>query len=432
MEASTQTLCAALAPLVGGHARPAEDVDTVAGARPRVVIEPASEQELAAALAFADRETLKVLVRGGGTQLGLGHPPSGGDILLSTLGLDQVIEHAPHDQTVTVQAGIRLAALQAHLASTRQWLALDPVLGKGATIGGIVSTNASGPQRLRYGGVRDQILGVRVALADGTLARGGGKVVKNVAGYDLPKLFTGALGTLGVIVAATFRLYPLPAASRTVLISAPGPAPLCALVLRVLASPLVPTALDVVAPAEAEGLCRLVARFQAMTEETVADQAARLLALARELDLDGHALVDETAEQQWSTADSEVAHTGAPASGLLLKTSVLPGDVAGWLEDLAATAQRESLTARWRAHAGHGLIFTNLAGEAASLVVAVGWLRDAAVARRGSLVVLDASPPLVGGVDVWGPSPALDLLRRLKEQFDPRATLNPGRFVGGI
>src|SRR5258708_5692323 len=147
--------------------------------------------------------------------------------------------------TVTVQAGLRLVDLQSYLARARQWLALDPVLSPGATIGGIISTNVSGARRLRYGGVRDQIIGIRVVLSDGTIAKGGGKVVKNVAGYDLPMLFTLALGTLGVIVAATFRLYPLRASSRMVVLTASTPAPLCVLAVRVIASTLEPNVLDV-------------------------------------------------------------------------------------------------------------------------------------------------------------------------------------------
>ncbi|MDQ6660866.1 MAG: FAD-binding oxidoreductase, partial [Chloroflexota bacterium] len=218
MKTSLQSLQAALDPLTGGYVRLAEDTDTVAGVRPQIVVEPGNEEEVSAVLAFADQEGLKVLVRGGGTQLGIGFPPRGGDILLSTLRLNQLVEHAPHDMTATVQAGLRLSDLQATLANTRQWLALDPAPGSAATIGGIMATNASGPRRLHYGGVRDQIIGIRVVLPDGTIAKGGGKVVKNVAGYDLSKLFTGSLGTLGVIVAATFRLYPIATASRTVVL----------------------------------------------------------------------------------------------------------------------------------------------------------------------------------------------------------------------
>src|SRR5712691_222397 len=255
MKVSAQSLQETLGSLVGDRVRLAGEADSVAGVQPYVVVEPASEQEVATVLAFADREGLKVLIRGGGTQLNTGLPPREGDILLSTIMLNQVVEYAPHDMTVTVQAGLRLVDLQSVLLQSRQWLALDPVLNPAATLGGIISTNISGARRLRYGGVRDQLIGIRVVLPDGTIAKGGGKVVKNVAGYDLPKLFTGALGTLGVIVTATFRLYPLRAASRTVELTAPTAAPLCALAVRIIGSTLEPTVLDVMTLPTSRGGC---------------------------------------------------------------------------------------------------------------------------------------------------------------------------------
>ena len=226
MSISTQSLQSALEPLVGDWVHAATDADSVAGIQPQVVVEPANETEIAAVLAFANKNGLRVLVRGGGTQLDMGLPPRGGDILLSTARLNRIVEHVPGDLVVIAEAGLPLATLQEALAKTNQWLALDPDLAPEATIGGLVATNATGPRRLRYGGVRDQIIGIHVVLPDGTIAKGGGKVVKNVAGYDLPKLFTGAMGTLGVIVSATFRLYPLPVASRTMHISASSVTPL--------------------------------------------------------------------------------------------------------------------------------------------------------------------------------------------------------------
>ena len=431
MGITTQSLAASLGALVGDRARPAGKADVVAGVRPRVVVEPASEDEVASVLACASREGLKVLVRGGGTQLAMGFPPRGGDVLLSMTRLAAVVEHNPHDLTATVQAGIRLDALQASLAHAQQWLALDPILPAAATVGGIVATNATGPRRLRYGSVRDQIIGVRVALADGTIARGGGKVVKNVAGYDLPKLFTGSLGTLGVIVAATFRLYPIPAASRTVVLTGADPAPLCELAVRAIGSTLVPTALDVVGPTAPDGPCTFAARFESGAE-AVEDQAARLIALAGEQSGAARTLAGDEEARLWQQIDGTLAATSAAEPGLTLKASLLPTGVAGWLAILREAAPRAGLDVRWRAHAGHGLVFARLGGAEDALVLAVDKLRQAAGERRGSLVVLDAPPALAERVDVWGPSAALELMRRLKASFDPNATLNPGRFVGRI
>ncbi len=439
MGVSIETLQSELAVLVGGHARVAVEGDSIAGVTPRVVVEPETEEQVAAVLAFADGRGLTVLPRGGGTQAGMGLPPRSGDIVLSVARLRAIIEHAPHDQTVSVQAGLPLVDLQAALGRAHQWLALDPVVGKGATIGGLIATNASGARRLRYGGVRDQIIGIHVALADGTLAKGGGKVVKNVAGYDMPKLFTGSLGTLGVIVGATFRLYPLPAVSRTVLIAAPSPDAVCDIAVKVIASTLVPTAIDLVQDGESDGACLLAVRFESGVGEAVAEQCEGLAALAGELRAGTRTLDGEEEAQFWREVDerlapAEVTPDGAAGAetvaSILLKASLLPAEVAGWLGGLDSVARRRGMTARWRAHVGHGIVYARLSGGRAALGEAVEIVR--ALARRGSVVVSDAPPEVARDIDVWGPIGALDVMRRLKEQFDPHATLNPGRFVGGI
>ncbi len=452
MKASLESLQAVLSPLVGGMVRVAEDADTVAGVRPRVVVEPRSEEEVSAVVSFANQEGLKVLVRGGGTQLGVGFPPTGGDIILSMLRLNQLIEHAPQDLTASVQAGISLTDFQTALASADQWLALDPVLGPGATIGGIIATNASGAHRLRFGGVRDQIIGIRVVLPDGTIAKGGGKVVKNVAGYDLPKLFTGSLGTLGVIVTATFRLYPLPLASRTVVLIASDPASLCELAVRVIGSTLIPTMIDIFSPTSQEEQYTLGVRFE-MGPEAADDQSTALIEMAGKLGETAQKLSDEAEEQFWSRSVTRRTAPNTSETTLSLKASVLPTEVARWLESLQHTIQRENLSADWRAHAGHGLIYASLSGDTTALITAVDELRQVAMSRQGSLVITNApytlaSQPAVQTanelrsssaqavskewLDMWGTGSALEVMRRIKARFDPEATLNPGRFVGGI
>ncbi len=422
---SLQSLQTALSPLVTGKLHPASEMDAVAGVQPQVVVEPGSEEEVAAVLAYASREGLKVLPRGGGTQLTLGFAPTGGDIVLSTARLNQLVEHAPHDMTATAQAGLPLSELQTKLASTRQWLALDAILKPEATIGGIIATNISGARRLRFGGVRDQIIGVRIVLSDGTIASGGGKVVKNVAGYDLPKLFTGSLGTLGVIVSATFRLYPQTSASRTVLLSAPDPAPLCELAVRVINSTLVPTLVDICGSTAQEQEYTLVVRFE-MGEEAAEQQANTLITMA--VNKDARIRRDSEEAQYWAEIATMPASTGTAT--LALKASILPTETINWLTTLQALARKAGLSYDWRAHIGHGLIFVTLAGDNAALISAVTELRQAATNLRGSLVVME-NPALLQ-LDAWGTPPALDVMRRLKERFDPTATLNPGRFVGGI
>lgn len=420
-----------LVTLVGEYVRPATQADSVMGVQPQYVVEPADENEVAAVLNFANRNKLKVLVRGGGTQLHTGLPPNGGDILLSTTRLNQIVEYAPHDMTVVAQAGLRLTDLQTKLAEANQWLAFDAALAPEATLGGIVATNVSGPRRLRFGGVRDQLIGVRVVLADGTIAKGGGKVVKNVAGYDLPKLFTGSLGTLGVIVATTFRLYPKRTASRTLLLSASSPQQLGELAVKIIGSTLEATAIDILSPRGDSNNATLAVRFE--TEpEAIADQGKMLLQLAASLDTDIRSLEDDDEATFWQESADSLHLPLAAEDGLLLKASLPPTDVGPWLEQLQQFVQQQQLQAVWNAHAGHGLIEIRLSGATTALVSAVERLRRMATEKHGTLVVTQAAPTLARQIDVWGPIPALAIMRQLKTRFDPNTTLNPGRFVGGL
>lgn len=433
MNVSQQSLLSSIESLLPGRVRATVETDNVMGVHPQVVVEPEHEDEVAALLTYANKEGLKVLVRGGGTQLHTGFPPTKGDIVLSTARLNKLVEHAPQDLTVTVQAGMTLVSLQNALAEARQWLALDPMLAPEATMGGIIATNSSGPRRLRYGGVRDQIIGVRVVLADGTIAKGGGKVVKNVAGYDLPKLFTGSLGTLGVIVEATFRLYPLPITSRTVAITSSNLPALCNLAVQVIGSTLVPTIVDIFGSSDKSDSYTMAVRFETGKEAAEA-QCTTLIDMARRVNVSQQVrtLQDEDESQFWSGMNKQVRVGNVSDAVLMVKTSVLPTEVSHWLSQLQRVAQQFHLTTHWRGHAGHGLIFAQLEGDDASLTKAVDELRQSAMSKRGSLVVVDAPVALSQQLDVWGPSPAIEVMRRIKARFDPNGTLNPGRFIGRI
>src|SRR6201981_3952090 len=202
------------------YVRTAGESDAVAGAQPSLVVEPGSEQELAKVLELANGAGLAVIPRGGGTKLEWGNRPERADVILSMARLNRVIEHAWADLTVSVEAGCTFQQLQNTLSQHGQRIAVDPLWPERATIGGILSTNDSGTLRIRYGGLRRPIFRTTMSLPDGTLASSGGKVVKNVAGYDLPKLVTGALGTLGIITRAIFRLHPLPRNVRSFTFSA--------------------------------------------------------------------------------------------------------------------------------------------------------------------------------------------------------------------
>jgi glycolate oxidase FAD binding subunit len=437
MDVTAQALESALAQ-IAPHTHPAGAGDVVAGAQPSLVVEPETEEQVAAVLRYANDAGLAVIPRGGGSQLALGAPPQRADIILSLARMNQIIEHAPHDLTVTAQAGLPLAALQQALGAAQQWLALDPPLAESATLGGLISTNATGARRLRYGGVRDQIIGVRVALADGTIARGGGKVVKNVAGYDLPKLYTGALGTLGVILSANFRLYPLLPYGATVLLEANDLPSLGAVVQRILARPLTPSALDLFSP-DAPGAPYLLAvRFESGVHASVEGQA-QVVCSAPVADgaqprptlsgADEARFWSERAERWRMPLD---AQTDPSAVSVTIKVSLPLTAVAGWLVEMERARLGGELTARWQAHAGHGILMARLAAAPEMLIQCIDALRREATTRRGSLVITDLPPALAGKLDPWGPVAALAVMRRLKQRFDPNGILNPGRFVGGI
>ena len=233
--------------------------DAIDGVVPKTVVEPSTAEEVGAMLELASRDSLSVVARGGGTKQSWGAPPRRVDMLISTSRLAAVVAHRHGDLTATVQAGAPLAAVNQQLAQHRQWIPLDPPFAERATIGGIVASNDSGPRRHRYGAPRDLIIGVEFARADGRLAKGGGIVVKNVAGYDLPRLMTGSFGSLSVIVTATFKLYPLTSASKTLLVDLKDPRDLGALTAAVLGSHLTPTALEF----ESHPL-RLLIRFESI------------------------------------------------------------------------------------------------------------------------------------------------------------------------
>src|SRR5213082_253524 len=233
------------------NVRAATAADAVVGVHPKLVIEPETESEISEILRLSNAAGLAVIPRGGGTKFGWGNPPARADLVLSTARLNEIIEHAWADLAVTVEAGCTIQRLQETLAEHRQRLALDPLWPEKATIGGVLSTNDSGALRSRFGALRDLIIGATIALPDGTLASSGGKVVKNVAGYDLPKLVTGALGTLGVITRAVFRLHPLPRHSRSFTISVSNPREAQQIILAIQDSKLAHVALQSQFSAEA-------------------------------------------------------------------------------------------------------------------------------------------------------------------------------------
>lgn len=395
--------------------------DAVEGVVPRIIVEPSSGEGVGAVLEWAAREKLSVLVRGSGTKLGWGPAPRQVDVLISTARLNSVVAHRHGDLTATVQAGARLGDVNRALAAHRQWIPLDPPSAERGTIGGIVATNDSGPRRHRYGSPRDLIIGIEFARADGRLAKGGGIVVKNVAGYDLPRLLTGSFGSLGVIVNATFKLYPLTAASRTLVVEPSSPTELGLLALKISASHLTPTALEF-----ATHPLRLVVRFESI-EASVAQQSDTAAKLLAESGCQPRMLSASDESDYWKTHTQLADDDG----GALLKVSVLPTDLADTLTAIERLAGKRGYVAVGRA--GAGVFLLRITEEVQLQRRVVEGLRDTLQIGRGSAVIVKGPPELREHVDVWGPiGDGIAVMKAVKQQFDPAGILSPGRGPGGL
>jgi glycolate oxidase FAD binding subunit len=342
-------------------------------------------------------------------------PLSRYDVAIDLTALGSVTEYEPADLTVSVQAGMRLSDLQATLREDGQWLPLDPPASERMTVGGLLATNASGPGRAVYGTPRDFLIGIAVATPAGELVRAGGRVVKNVAGYDLGKLYIGALGTLGVITRASFKVAPLPEVSRTLTVSAEEPGALLALATQARRRGLSLNRLCLLGPRGEDGW-RLLVRM-AGGEEAMGASIRQIDALAG---AGGMALQDAD-ESDWGQLDALVREADVVA-----KAAAPPSSVAGVLDALRGA--RAAIASYPTAGIAYGCWPAGQA-DAAALVA----LRQICVQERGALVIERAPVELRLTANVWGdPRADLAIMQRLKEQFDPRHTLNPGRFIAGI
>jgi glycolate oxidase FAD binding subunit len=382
------------------------------------VLEPDDAASLAAKLKWANAEGLAIAVRGAGTKQDWGAPASRADVVLSTLRLNAPVDHVAGDLVATVPAGATLDAVNDVLRRERQWLPLDPGVSHRATIGGVIATNDSGPRRHRYGTPRDLIIGIEIALADGRTAKAGGRVVKNVAGYDLSKLLCGSLGSLAVITSATFKLSPVAPVSCTVVATIGDARRLGALALAIAAAPLSPSTIEIQSPPH-----RLLIRFetspQAAERQTAAasDVCAALGAATDVLSGDAEA-------HAWRVHEGHVSS----ASGTVLKLAILPTDVAEMLARVETLAGEQRIDYAVAGRGALGVIFVRLEGDLSQQSAIVTELRRDATARHGSAVLLSAPPDLKARLGPWGPiGDAAPIMRAVKSRFDPRGTLNPGR-----
>jgi glycolate oxidase FAD binding subunit len=396
----------------------ATEGDAVEGVEPEFVVEPGSVEEVSGVMKLAAREGLAVAPRGGGTKMHIGDPPRRLDLIVSTARMNEVLEHTPGDQIVRLQAGVKLEDLQKYVSSSDQMLAIDPP-ESGATVGGTVAANSSGPRRYRYGTIRDLIIGITVVLHDGTVAKAGGKVVKNVAGYDLSKLFTGSLGTLGIIATANFRLHPRPEASRTVAVEVTEPQQAQAAAQAIVHSQVEATAVEL-HYGEKEKLLAVLLESISGGIDAKTQTASFLLKQFGEV----RTLSQEEADRLGPlTSDQVVLKIGAP-----------PVDLAAVLESVLGAVERKGLAhPRITGHAGTGVTLVGLSEETEDGAAGfVEEMREIWVRRGGSVTLQRAPLTLKQRVSTWdNGGDYLGLVRRVKEKFDPRGGMNPGRFLGG-
>ena len=390
-------------------------VFSVDGLLPSTLMRPEDAEDAARGLRLCDLAPAAVVIWGGGTQMGLGAPPRNYEVAFSTDRMTRLLEYEPADLTCRVEAGMRLSDLQAALHAQGQRLPLDPPHPERATVGGMVAANTNGLGRGRYGTVRDWVIGIAVAYPSGKVARAGGKVVKNVAGYDLMKLHIGALGTLGVVAEVNFKVQARPEMEATLLAHFAAPAPALEVGLKLAHQYLAPAS-AIVQDGDG-GRWDLALKLEGYVREVEAakEQAIRFVRDA------GGAVGDAEPSpgfwdvaRDWSTpADDEVVLRAiVPLAASPLLMAAVPPD------------------ARVLAQPASGVV--DIRAPAPAAAATLSRLRTAAAAE-GQVVVVAAPVALKEGLDIWGPPPpGFPIMRALKQALDPNGILNPGRFVGGI
>ena len=432
MSITARTLTGVFASVLGADGV-RDDAATLAaaavdGVTPRLVALPATLEQLSQVVALAREDALAVVPRGSGASLEQGCPPPRVDVIVDLRRLDAVVEYNPDDLTITVQAGITAGALAARLLPHRQTLPLDPPGWATRTLGGIAATQASGPLRLRYGTMRDLLLGVRFVQADGVATWGGAKVVKSVTGYDVPKLMVGALGTLGVLAELTLRLHPLPELEATWLASFRSTAHAQECVAALLDSTLQPNRLEILddrmltacgLPVGAAALAISIGTV----EPAVRAQEAQLGEMVQRT----HGRLDTMGTSFWRLYDRVLAAPG--------ETSLRIGTVPARLAATLAEARSALAGAALAGCAGLGALRARVdIGDTAALARGIERLRAFVADVDGGVIIERGPRALREAVDAWGlvPAPAFEVMRAIKREFDPTGVLNAGRFVGGL
>lgn len=406
---------------------------------------PASPEELSEILRSAQETGATVVPVGGGTKLPLGNPPRSASLAVLTSRLSGIVEYEPDNMTVSVLAGTPLLKLQEVLKKNSQFLPLDPPHPAKATIGGLVACNTSGPIRFRYGTIRDLLLGVKIVHAGGTRTKAGGKLVKNVTGYDMCKLYTGSLGTLGILTELTFKVQPRSEALATVLLSYSSPQAALEATQVFLRSDLLPDAMEVWNAPAIESLMResgsppwtLAVRFGEVAP-AVEWQVNRLKEVLGQTDGELMRVLDSSESESWWDQAASAREVSGGGEEATVKCSVLYHSTAETALRMEEMGKRLGARTALYCHAGTYVIYGHYewvpeGPPTEKLREEFTALRLHCAAQGGHTVVERVRPEVKRGFDVWGyGAPALEIMRRIKHEFDPRGILNPGRFVGGI
>ena len=411
------------------------------GVEPSAAVAPESIDEVCQVLDAAHRSGLAVSPLGGRTRLSLGNPPDRYDLALDLSRLDRIVDHNPADLTATVEAGITLAGLRRSLERHGQFLAMDAPRADLATVGGTLAAGPIGPLKWQFGSPRDLVVGMKVVQANGRVTRSGGRVVKNVSGYDMARLHIGGLGTLGVIVEVSFKLTPLPQRQATLLAGFAGSRQALAAGAAIAGSGVTPLAMV----AFDSAACSLGGFADTGHEYYLAVRlGGRPRTLERQLDECRSLCGDRRGVSQETVDDtgtpplwSGIADFGwRDEDGLVAtaRASLLPSRLADFVESLDASPLARAVVVE--PGYGSGLVHWFENGEediVGAAVAAVAHARSAA-ARTGGVLVVERRPHSSGGkIDAWGEvGESIVVMRRMKEQYDPGRVLNPGRFVGGI
>ena len=421
-----------------------EQVESYAfdGCVPKAVVLPGSVREMQDVLQLAAKQDLSVMPAGAGTKLGIGNLPQKVDVVLATTQLNSLIEYEPADLTVTVEAGIPLAVLQTELAEYRQFLSLNPPYADRCTVGGIVATNASGSFRLRHGTARNQVLGLKVVHASGTVVKSGGKVVKNVAGYDLNKLYIGAFGTLGIITEVTLKLSPIPARQAILTADFHNVQDAVDTGLNIVGSQMLPLFVNLFVNADPrlnEGTANentpiLVVGF-GDDAEAVAWQLTQCQEIMEQNGAIGVTIVEDESQQHFQEAIQEFPADNKGIEVVIAKLNLKRTDIAEFATQIGDASWASDV--QMMALLGSGVLYLIIPvtsdTDFQGLADALTQLRQSAMAAQGNLIIETAPSELKRHIDVWGSvGDTLSLMKQVKAKFDPDGLLNPGRFISSL